>query len=78
MKALSFDIKPRELLNDDRLTLTGFDVSGDEIVLSVENWHGDPVAFDFGSLRQLDQKFIIDLIEKKNPALAGELAALYE
>lgn len=76
MSLISVDLStPMQLLFDDRLQVTGVEVDEDfNVLISVENWHGVGIDWDFASLSSKEQRWLIGEIRARDPQTAAKLA----
>jgi hypothetical protein len=64
-----------QLLFDTRLQVTGFEVTEDlNVLISVEDWHGVGIDWDFASLTDEEQRHLIGEVQMRDPDLALRLA----
>ncbi|RJP50477.1 MAG: hypothetical protein C4586_05700 [Anaerolineaceae bacterium] len=64
-----------QLLFDDRFQVTGFEVDEKlNVLISVENWNGIGIDWDFASLTGEEQRWLISEVRARDPELASKLA----
>lgn len=73
--SLSVELKhPMQLLYDARLQVTGLEVDENfNVLISVENWHGVGIDWDFASLTSEEQRWLIGEIRARDPQTAAKL-----